>query len=173
MMPECSMKTATKRRRLEPQAIGSGGRASGRSHSQALQLGALNGHLGYFVRRLQVAIFKGFIRSLAPMKVRPAQFSVLVLISENPGHSQAAIGEALNIERARLARLLHELERRKWVQRRTPAGDGRRYSLFLTDEGEKAIARIQELASGHEAELAQRIGHKRRIMLMDLLRDFG
>jgi len=148
-------------------------RIGGRSHGRALQLGPLNGHLGYFVRRLQVMIFKDFIRALAPMKVRPAQFSVLVLIGENPGHSQAAIGEALNIERARLARLLHELERRKWVQRRPAAGDGRRHSLFLTGEGEKALARIQELAAAHEAELARRIGQKRRIMLMDLLRDFG
>jgi DNA-binding MarR family transcriptional regulator len=140
---------------------------------QALQLGVLNGHLGYFVRRLQVAIFKDFIRVLTSMKLRPAQYSVLVLVEANPGSSQAAIGRALNIERARLARLLHELERRKWVKRRIASGDGRSHSLFLTGYGEKALARIKTLAARHESELAAAIGHKRRMLLMDLLRDFG
>jgi DNA-binding MarR family transcriptional regulator len=169
-----SMKTAEKRQPAGPLA---GERRKRRrplsAQGQKLQLGILNGHLGYFVRRLQVAIFKDFIRALAPMKLRPAQYSVLVLVGSNPGRSQAMIGRALNIERARLARLLHELERRKWIQRRIAAGDARSHSLFLTGEGEKALVRIKELAAGHEAEMAQAVGHKRRILLMDLLREFG
>jgi DNA-binding MarR family transcriptional regulator len=173
---ELSMKTAAKRQQA-PNGPLAGERGKRRkplsARGRELQLGVLNGHLGYFVRRLQVAIFKNFIRALAPMKVRPAQYSVLVLVGGNPGRSQATIGRALNIERARLARLLHELERRKWIQRRIAAGDGRSHSLFLTGEGEKALVRIKELAADHEAELAGAVGHKRRILLMDLLRDFG
>src|SRR5262245_49626670 len=69
---------------------------------ERLGLGHLNQHLGYFVRRLQLIIFKDFIRELASMKLRPAQYSVLLLIEANPGSSQAAIGRTLGIERARL-----------------------------------------------------------------------
>jgi len=138
-----------------------------------VKLGALNGHLGYFLRRLQVSVFKDFIRTLAPMDVRPAQYSVLLLIEANPGRSQAAIGQALDIERARLARLLHELERRRWIERRTAAGDGRSHSLFLTREGEKALVRIKGLAARHEAWLAETLGSKRRLLLMDHLKEFG
>ena len=43
-----------------------------------LKLGTLDGHLGYFLRRLQVSVFKDFMRTLAPMDVRPAQYSVLL-----------------------------------------------------------------------------------------------
>ena len=139
--------------------------------TEMLQLGALNGHLGYFLRRLQIAVFKDFIRTLAPMKLRPAQYSVLVVIAANPGRSQAAIGQALNIERARLARLLHELERRRWIERR--ASDGRSHSLFLTSEGEKALIRIRGLAERHEAQMAAFVEPRRRVLLIDLLKDFG
>ena len=90
-----------------------------------LDIGVLRTHLGYFLRRLQVEIFRGFIKSLSEFDVRPAQFSVLVLIGANPGRSQAEIGKALNIERARLAKMLNELERRRWVRRRSAANDGR------------------------------------------------
>jgi DNA-binding MarR family transcriptional regulator len=141
--------------------------------TEEVKLGALDGHLGYFLRRLQVSVFKDFIRTLAPMDVRPAQYSVLLLIEANPGRSQAAIGQALDIERARLARLLHVLEDRRWIERRASAGDGRSHSLFLTREGEKALVRIKALTARHEAWLIEFAGSKRYSALMDLLKDFG
>ena len=141
--------------------------------SEEVKLGALDGHLGYFLRRLQVSVFKDFIRTLAPMDVRPAQYSVLLLIEANPGRSQAAIGQALDIERARLARLLHVLEARRWIERRASAGDGRSHSLFLTRDGEKALVRIKALTARHEAWLIEFAGAKRYSALMDMLKDFG
>ena len=83
---------------------------------------------------------------LGTMKVRPAQYSVLLIIEANPGRSQAAIGQTLGIERARLARLLHELERRKWINRHASGSDARKHSLHLTADGEKALAKIKSLA---------------------------
>jgi DNA-binding MarR family transcriptional regulator len=138
-----------------------------------LKLGALDGHLGYFLRRLQVSVFKDFIRTLAPMDVRPAQYSVLLLIEANPGRSQAAIGQALDIERARLARLLHGLEGRGWIERRAANGDGRSHSLYLTRGGEKALVRIKALTARHEAWLVEALGSKRRLLLMEHLKEFG
>jgi DNA-binding MarR family transcriptional regulator len=154
-----------------------GSAASGRREGagakppERLSLGHLDGHLGYFVRRLQIAIFQDFIRTLAPLDVRPAQYSVLLLIEANPGRSQSAVGQALNIERARLARMLHELERRDWVERRD--GDGRTHSLFLTGTGVQALARIKKLTARHEEQIAELVGPKRRKQLMELLREFG
>jgi len=141
--------------------------------TERLKLGALDGHLGYFLRRLQVSVFKDFIRTLAPMDVRPAQYSVLLLIEANPGRSQAVIGQALDIERARLARLLHGLEGRGWIERCAADGDGRSHSLHLTRAGEKALMRIKALTARHEAWLAEVLGSKRRLLLMDLLKEFG
>jgi len=141
--------------------------------TELLKLAELNDHVGYFLRRLQVALFKDFIRTLAPVDVRPAQYSILILIAANPGRSQAAIGRALGIERARLARMLHELERRKWIERRAAAGDGRSHALFLTAAGAKALARIKALSARHEAQMVDLIGPKRRMLLLELLREFG
>ena len=143
------------------------------ARAEKLSLGQLNHHLGFFLRRLQIWVFQDFIQTLAPMKVRTAQYSVLLIIEANPGRSQAAIGQTLGIERARLARLLHELERRKWISRHASGSDARKHSLHLTAEGEKALAKIKNLAEQHEVQLAERVGSKRHTQLMDLLRDFG
>lgn len=141
--------------------------------AETLALGQLDKHLGYFLRRLQIWVFQDFIETLRPLKLRPAQYSVLLVIEANPGRSQAAIGERLAIERARLARMLHELERRKWVTRRANGQDGRSHSLFLTDEGEQALAKIKALAEDHEARLMNQLGSARRNELIKALREFG
>lgn len=138
-----------------------------------LDLGILGGHLGYFVRRLQLDIFQEFIGRLAPFNVRPAQFSVLVLIESNPGRPQAAIARTLNIERAALAKMLHELERRGWIERLPSVADGRSHALYLTAEGAKTLARIKVLAQEHERRLERRLGAERYRELMALLKDFG
>ena len=138
-----------------------------------LDLGTLDGHLGYFVRRLQIHIFQDFIRSLATFDVRPAQYSVLVLIAANPGQPQAAIARALNIERAALAKMLHEFEDRGWVRRLPSINDGRSHALILTREGEKALTRIKALAREHERRLERHVGAQRHRALLTLLKDFG
>jgi DNA-binding MarR family transcriptional regulator len=141
--------------------------------ASALHLGQLDDRVGYFLRRLQIAIFKDFIRTLAPVDVRPAQYSVLVLITANPGRSQAAIGKTLSIERARLARMLHDLECRKWIERRLSSADGRSHCLFMTAAGNEAMARIESLASQHERQMVKFIGRDLRQLLLDRLRKFG
>src|SRR5262245_39095343 len=97
---EHSMDTRLKRSSAAERASSADLVAVAPDQAERLKLGTLDGHLGYFLRRLQVSVFKDFIRTLAPMDVRPAQYSVLLLVEANPGRSQAAIGQALDIERA-------------------------------------------------------------------------
>jgi len=147
--------------------------AAGRRQRERLQLGALNERLGYFIRRFQVWIFQDFMRTLAAVDIRPAQYSVLTLIASNPGRSQADIGEALGIERARLVRMLDALEGRGLIQRVPSSSDRRSHCLFLTADGHGALSRIELLAAQHETHVADRIGPAQRRLLLKLLRDFA
>jgi DNA-binding MarR family transcriptional regulator len=143
-----------------------------RSNRPAIGLGVLNNHLGYFARRLQVWIFQDFIRRLAAIDISPAQFSVLVVIAANPGLSQADLAATLGIERARLVRLLHRLERRGLTQRLPSSADGRRHALRLTREGQKTLTQAKALAARHEAALKRRLGAARHRLLLGALREF-
>ena len=147
-------------------------RERARKRRQALDLGVLEGHLGYFVRRLQVWIFQDFVRTLADFDIRPAQFSVLVVIEANPGLSQADLAETLGIERARLVRLLDGLERRSLTRRQPSPNDRRSHALSLTDAGRKTLEQVKALAAEHEAHLADRLGPEKREALLAALHDF-
>ena len=138
----------------------------------AIDLGVLNQHLGYFVRRIQVWIFQDFIRRLSRIDISPAQFSVLVVIDANAGLSQSELAAMLGIERARLVRLLHRLEKRGLTQRLPSSGDGRRHALRLTRVGQTLVQKAEALATQHEARLRQRLGNKRYRLLLEALREF-
>ena len=135
-------------------------------------IGILHEHLGYFVRRLQVAVFQDFIRRLAPIDLRPAQYSVLVVIAANPGLSQADVAAALGIERARLVHLLDRLERRGLTRRLASPTDRRSHALELTREGRNTLRRAKMLAARHEAHLADRLGAEHRRAMLEVLRRF-
>jgi len=142
-----------------------------RSSRPAADLGVLNDRLGYFARRLQVWIFQDFIRKLSRIDISPAQFSVLVVIGANAGLSQAELAATLGIERARLVRLLHKLERRGFTQRLPSSADGRRHALRLTRDGHKILNHAKTLSAKHESALKRRIGAARYRLLLGMLRE--
>ena len=138
----------------------------------AIDLDVLNERLGYFVRRVQVWVFQDFIRRLASLDISPAQFSVLVVIGANAGLSQSQLAATLGIERARLVRLLHRLERRGLTQRLPSSTDGRRHALRLTRDGKALLTRAKALAAKHEVALQERFGSERYRLLIETLREF-
>lgn len=149
------------------------GRANTRARSRKnVVLGAIESHLGYYARRLQIAIFQDFIRRLALIDIRPAQYSVLVVIGANPGLSQADLADTLGIERARLVRLLDRLEKRGLTRRLPAPADRRSHALQLTVEGQKVLKDANALADEHENWLAERLGPERHRNLLTTLREF-
>jgi DNA-binding MarR family transcriptional regulator len=139
----------------------------------SLDIGVLNDHLGYFIRRLQVWVFQDFIRTLAPVDIRPAQYSVLVVVAGNPGLSQSDLAACLGIERARLVRLLDKLEKRGLTQRLPSRTDRRSHALRLTGDGQKILKRAKMLAAVHETRLVERLGAEQRRLLINTLRYSG
>src|SRR6478736_79283 len=139
---------------------------------RSLDIGVLNEHLGYFIRRLQVWVFQDFIRTLAPVDIRPAQYSVLVVIAANPGLSQSDLADRLGIEGARVVRVLDKLEKRGLTQRLASPTDRRSHALRLTREGQKLLKRATLLAATHEAKLIEKLGPEQRKSMLELLRRF-
>jgi DNA-binding MarR family transcriptional regulator len=143
-----------------------------RNGGRPLDLGVLDGHLGYFLRRTQLAVFQDFIDTLAAIDIRPAQYSVLVVIGANRGVSQADVAQYLGIERARLVRLLDRLEKRGLTQRLPSPHDRRSHALQLTHRGQQTLKRAKALAAQHEARLVERLGPAHHRMMLDALRQF-
>jgi len=135
-------------------------------------LDGLTDHVGYLTRRAQLWIFQDFRRTLGPLDIRPAQYSVLTVIGANPGLTQMALAHALGIERSRLVHLLDSLQSRSFVERISSAVDRRSHAVHLTLAGQSALVQIKAMAAQHERNVAEKIGPQRRKELLQLLAIF-
>jgi DNA-binding MarR family transcriptional regulator len=164
---------ALARQRAKPPAAPAARKRLRREHERnAVQLGALEQHLGYFIRRAQVWVFTDFNKALKALEISPAQYSVLVIIDANTGLSQSALAQTLGIQRARLVRVLDRLEARGLTRRLQSASDGRTHALQLTPKGQSTLRRARKLVDLHESRLIDRLGADSYRAMKTLLRDF-
>jgi len=142
----------------------------GAGEEAALQLGELSELLGYSLKRAQLKVFEDFLRSVAPLQLTPAQFSVLLLLDKNPGRNQTEIANTLGILRPNFVAMLDGLESRDLCARMRSANDRRSHILALTDKGRAVLARAKKLvASKHEARLNELLGPANRVALLEML----
>ena len=125
--------------------------------------------IGYALRRAQGAVYADLNDALARISLRPLQFTLLVMVAENPGASQTGVCEALGIQKANCVPTMSELERRGFIIRRKSATDARSYELHLTNKGKRILQRAGEVQSSHEQQLIERIGADGREQLLRLL----
>ena len=129
----------------------------------------LAGYVGYALRRAQGVIFADLSQALAPLLLRPVQFTVLLLIDQNPGTTQSLVSEALGIQKANFVATIADLENRALIRRRKSESDARSYSLNLTARGRVLLQRALDLQSQHEERLIAQIGPDERLHLLAML----
>ncbi len=114
--------------------------------------------IGYRLRRAQLSVFQRFLGTFDRMALRPAEYSVLGLIADNPGRRQTEISLALGIKRANLVALVDGLAGRGLIERRAASEDKRANALHLTPAGKRFLSRARKLHDSLERELTERLG---------------
>ncbi|WP_224704962.1 MarR family winged helix-turn-helix transcriptional regulator [Devosia aquimaris] len=128
------------------------------NQSDALRTESTTGILGYRLRRAQLSVFQRFLQVFEEMRLRPAEYSVLLLIDDNPGRKQTEIADALGIKRANFVTLVHALQARGFLERRAAAGDRRANALHLTGEGVQFLAAARARHEDMEQQLLSQLG---------------
>jgi len=144
-------------------------RDNGRASGGAVELGPLNGHIVFKLRRAQSAVFGDFVVSLARLKLRPAQYALLEVVDARPGLKQSDAAAVLGIEKANFVSLVHELERRSLLRRSRSQVDRRSYALELEPDGARLLKRARSLHYAQESRLAEQLGARGRDDLLGLL----
>ncbi len=138
--------------------------------SSDIRMGGLEGYIGYNLRRAHIGEFQRFTHHFAEHDIRPQQFSVLLLIHENPGINQSQLGNSLGIKRANVVTMLHELEARDLVERCPSSQDKRSYTLRMTDIGLAIMADLQRVHDELEAGASACLGKENRNEFLRLLK---
>ena len=134
-----------------------------------MDLGPLPNLTGYVLRRAQLAVFDDFIRAFAPLGLRPAQFSTLIMIQRNPGRKQSEIAAALGIKQANFVALMDELDQRRLTRRIRSPADRRSHALTLTPTGEAMLQKALGVLEKYEHRYVSRLGASDHVRLLELL----
>jgi DNA-binding MarR family transcriptional regulator len=144
-------------------------RGNGTRLPGTVELGPLNAHVVFHLRRAQSAVFGDFVASLARLELRPAQYTLLEVVDARPGLTQSEAAAVLGIEKANFVSLVRGLERRALLRRSRSDFDRRSYALRLGPHGARLLKRARGLHHAHESKLAARLGSKGRADLLCLL----
>jgi len=122
--------------------------------------GALDGLLGYALRRAQNALYLDFYRATAEWDVSPQRFAALVLIARNPGMRQGLLGQAMGLHRSGALRLTDWLTAQGWAERRDALDDARAWGLYLTTAGKRRLVKLEAAVAAHDRALVAALGEQ-------------
>jgi DNA-binding MarR family transcriptional regulator len=134
----------------------------------APEIGFFDGILGYHLRRLSVVVMGDLTDSLAPLKLRPAGATVLIMIATNPGVTQSELGKALGILPANMAPIIAALIKRELIERKPV--DGRSQALSLTAAGQSLCRKTRKAISDHDDRLFGSLTHAAKTRMLAQLR---
>lgn len=125
--------------------------------------------IGYNARRAALAIIGSFLEHMAVYDLRPVDFSVLSLITHNPGITSRQLCSALSILPPNLVGMINALEKRGLIARRPHPHDRRATGLHLTPAGQTLMHEAEQTASELEARASSGLTANERKTLMRLL----
>jgi DNA-binding MarR family transcriptional regulator len=135
-----------------------------------LDLGRLDGILGFHLRMASAAIYRDFAATLADLALTQKQLAVLELIERNPGVSQVDLANALGTDRATMMALVDRLDLRGLIARRISTADKRRQELRLTPSGKAVRRDAFSLVDRHEQRFLSRFTPAEHETLVEALK---
>jgi DNA-binding MarR family transcriptional regulator len=126
--------------------------------------------VGYNARRAALVIIGEFMDRMAVYELRTVDFSVLSLITHNPGITSKQLCNTLGIQAPNLVSMVNSLEKRELIKRLPHPNDGRAMGLHLTQAGEKMMRDAEKTAATLELETTAKLSDSERKTLMTLLK---
>jgi DNA-binding MarR family transcriptional regulator len=126
--------------------------------------------LGYQVAQASVVAYALFDQLVGkPLDLRPAEYTVLTLVNENPDVSPAELSAALAVSRPYVTNTIDKLSSRGLVRRDPSAHDRRSQHLQTTDAGRALASRATTLLVEGEKEAFTTLSEAEQMMLAELL----
>jgi DNA-binding MarR family transcriptional regulator len=126
--------------------------------------------IGYNARRAALAVIEVFLERMAQYDLRPVDFSVLSLVTHNPGITSRQLCTTLGILPPNLVGMINALEKRELIARVPHPRDGRAMGIHLTPTGQKLMRAAERTAAELEAEVASRLTPSEGKTLIRLLK---
>ena len=127
--------------------------------------------IGYQIAQASIATLALYQRAAgAPLALRPVEYTMLVLLNENPGGTAARLARALAVSAPNMTMWLEKLQRRDLVRREASESDRRSQHLYVTEKGRKLANEATRRVIEAERHAFSHLSVGERAILVELLR---
>ena len=125
--------------------------------------------VGYAASRAALTLRKTFTRHMAALDLKVVEFSILMLVAQNPQVNQKQLGQTLDISAPNMAVTLDRMVERGWVERVRGTADRRAQHIHLTAQGARLVQRAEKVAATMENPALSALSAAERALLIELL----
>jgi len=133
-------------------------------------------HIGFLLRRAQLAVFNDFSVRTAAFNITHTEYSILSVVDAKPNLQQGQLAELIGVKPANCVALIVALEKRRLLDRRLFAKKperGRALALRLTPDGKKLLKQVNRRVIEHQMHFIKLLGLQEhetlRVLLLQLL----
>jgi DNA-binding MarR family transcriptional regulator len=126
--------------------------------------------VGYNARRAALAVISRFMEEMAVYELRPVDFSVLSLITHNPGITSRQLCSTLGLQAPNIVAMVNGFEKNGMIARHAHPHDGRAFGLVMTPAGDELMGRAEKTAASLEAQVAAKLTPAERKTMIHLLK---
>ena len=123
----------------------------------------------FLLVRLGFAVKSRAVEEFEQTGFSPYHHSVLALLDEGARDTQAAIADALQLDRGTLVGLLDSLEEQGLVERHRDPNDRRRHMVTLTSAGRRQLTKFRNIISSLDREFLGLLNDDDRASLLNVL----
>jgi DNA-binding MarR family transcriptional regulator len=105
----------------------------------------------FLLTQLGTFAARRFAERIEPLGIDPPHAGILRLVAMIPDCSQQKLATQLGILPNRMVVLIDEMAQMGLLERRRSVTDRRNYELILTEQGEKTLTEMRQLAAAHDA----------------------
>ncbi len=124
---------------------------------------------GHLIRRAHQLAVALFMEETAAYDVTPVQFAILNALIDIPGEDQVTLAARVAFDAATSGSVIGRLEAKGWIRREVDPMDKRRKLLWVTAEGEQAVAQMKPGVAQVQQRLLAPLNTAERAALVDLL----
>jgi len=139
------------------------------SAAAALDSSRIDYLVGYAASRASITLRKVFAQHMEPLGLKIVEFSILMLVVQNPQVNQKQLGQALDISAPNMAVTLDRMVECGWVERVRGTKDRRAQHIHLTRQGAQLVQRAEKIAATMEAPALAMLSAAERALLIELL----
>ncbi|MFJ7735555.1 MarR family winged helix-turn-helix transcriptional regulator [Lysinibacillus sp. NPDC097287] len=114
-------------------------------------------YISYLINHSSTVLQSAVKKQFAPYNLAPEQSLVLAILRRENGLTQYEIGEKLKKDKANIARMADNLEKKGFIERIRDPNNRRALKLYLTAQGEKTFDEALTVFKKFDDEISSRV----------------